>query len=311
MKMTQMELRNRAGGIWPGAGQTRAKAAFSSVAAQPGSGGGPGRFGRRWPEGRAGARASGGAFTLLELLVVIAILGILAALLLPALAGAKARALRIECTSNFKQFAAAFCLYAGDHQDAVLPNKDGPHIPLGQTWVEGWEGVPGPDCTNTLYLTRSLVGPYLGGPAIWRCPATRDPRVVGVLMPRVRTVSLNCFMGARTNRPGVAVYKKLGDAVQPGPADTLTFLDERIDTVNDGTFSMQWDFAASQPAAWVLRDKPTPLHQRGGVMAFADGHAEAHRWRDARTLDAPRNDTPMPGNLDVLWLQQHGTWRTP
>jgi prepilin-type N-terminal cleavage/methylation domain-containing protein/prepilin-type processing-associated H-X9-DG protein len=249
------------------------------------------------------------SFTLLELLIVIAIIAILAALLLPAMAGAKARALRVECTSNFRQFAAAFCLYAGDHGDAALPNKDGPNLPLGQTWVEGWEGLPGPDCTNTLYLTGSLMGPYLGGPTIWRCPSTRDPRVIGILMPRVRTISLNCFMGAPTNRPDVTCYRKLADITRPGPADALTFLDERIDTVNDGTFSMQWDFEASQPSGWVLRDKPTPLHQHGGVMAFADGHVEPHRWRDPRTWTAPRDDAVMPGDLDVLWLQEHGTWR--
>lgn len=266
-----------------------------------------------------------GGFTLLELLVVIAVIAILAGLLLPALAGVKARGHSASCKSNLKQLQLAWGMYADDNGGRVAGNV--------VRWVLGSEGMADENVGGWVWgnaqrdqtddnLRNGLLWAYTGASRLYRCPGDRSTVLRRPDLPRFRSYALEGSLNLM-GLPGTGIrvhpdseprgnLRRESEAFNP--TEQFGFLDISEATIQAGAFGIadpdDWKHG---PFYWI--HQPAERHGRGANLSFLDGHVESHRWKFTPKVHVPgARDKPQNADdlADLMWLKdrtQQGQYR--
>ena len=235
------------------------------------------------------------AFTLIELLVVIAIIAILAAILFPVFAQAKAAAKKTQCLANLKQLGFAFALYQGDYEDAY-PSTGETGLWQGQRFR--WPLMP----YLALALRRDgtkVTAANKGGSPLLYCPmdesrtsfdGTSYAYSAAFYVPYdvLRGLSLRKVYGLDATKAPIVTYATYSTSDVQHPSSKVLVLEWVNAHKPEGKPVGPWGTTDTSVAGWA----PGPDRWNGSRnLGFVDGHVA---FKAARAMTASHLDTPDP-----------------
>jgi prepilin-type processing-associated H-X9-DG protein len=255
------------------------------------------------------------AFALVEAMVVIAIVGIIAALLLPALNRARERGMAIVCLNNTRQLNLGWQLYVEDHDSLLTCNfaMAGTSFRTNLNWVNNvMTSDLSADNTNTDTITQAALGSYVSGTlAVYHCPSDHflsAAQSAAGWDVRLRSYAMNGLLGQNETVSSAGAHQFLKVTDIPKASEIFVFLDENPNNLNDGAFALTRTTVSSTT---INNDMPAIWHNNSSSLSFTDGHVQLHRWQSA-AASAGSSGGPLqpsalaqPVSADLQWLSDH------